>query len=201
MAKTQNQIKANNSLVFFGLAAAIILISFLLLSPRVSSALFPFRRAMVWDNFISTARSTNNIDPQKFWEFREFYSPGYFELKTTGLDNNTVQEALSLIDVPIKRQAINLPFDKFTSSRVTSLDSLTTQKTLIDILEKDIPQSDVLLRTNTGIIYKEGKSIKIVFVKPENEMKKAVGFFEYDGKDKEVTKGKYWLNITSVRQD
>lgn len=202
MAKTQKLGKEKDtSLLFFAFAAVIILVSYLLLSPRVSSMLFPFRRTIVWNNFLSEAKSSNSIDPQKYWEFREFYSPGYFDLKTTGLDKDTVQETIKELGVPINQRAITLPFAKFTSSRITSLDSLTTETSLHAVLQKDIPQSQVLMRNATSIIYTDGLTTKIIFVIPESEMKKAVGFFDYEGKDKDLTNGKHWVNITSVKRD
>jgi len=42
---------------------------------------------------------------------------------------------------------------------------------------------------------------KIVFLLTNEEMKKANGFFDYKDKDKKITEGENWFNITSLMSD
>ncbi len=47
-------------------------------------------------------------------------------------------------------------------------------------------------------ILNDEKTIRISFSVSAEEMKKAVGYFDYNEKDKNLVKGKYWMNITAI---
>ena len=94
------------------------------------------------------------------------------------------------------------PFAVFTSPRLSSVDALTEADTLDEALTGNTHAgTSTLFNDNRSIIYSEGNTVIIIFLMPGDEMKRTVGFFEYDGKDKKLTEGKKWLNITSLRLD
>lgn len=47
-------------------------------------------------------------------------------------------------------------------------------------------------------ISKDSKIIHIVFAVPASEMKKAIGYFDYNEKDKDLVKDRRWLDITFI---
>ena len=202
MSKTQNLSNSNrDSGIFLISAAIIIVITFLLFTPKISSTLFPFKRQAVYKDFIRSVEKDKKIDPQQFWEFREFYSPGYFTFSRDGLSDEELQNAQKEIGVDLQPGAITLPFAVFHSPKLVSLDALST-KTSINQIVNTVNPKDVILKNDKSLMYStSGKTIKIVSIQPESEMKKTVGFFEYNGADKKITENKYWLNTTSLSLD
>ena len=190
--RTTNQ---TDNLLFYIITVVIILICFVFLVPKVSSALFPFKRQMIWNNFISSVQKDNNIDPQKFWEFREFYSPGYFTInKTPPLSQ--IENAIKDYSLDDNRSFFTLL--QFHSLHLTSLDTLTTEKDF-QKLTKYLSESNIIFQNNNSVIYKIDKhNVIISFLLPKTEMIKANGFFDYREKDKELLKDKLWFDITKV---
>lgn len=186
----------NNDAIFFSLLAIVILVCFLVFTPKVSSYLFPQKRVLLWQNFLTDVKKQNQINPQKYWEFREFYSPGYFEFSRNGFSNNQTQKSLQQIGIPLTNETI-LPVLAFQSPYLQSLDLLTPTGTLSSYVT--IPAKQLIFQNKSSLIYEQdAKTVNIVFLFPESEMKKANGFFDYAEKDKEFVKGKYWLNITKI---
>lgn len=197
MDKKQRAI--NNPLVFFATALLIILITFLLFSPRVSSYIFPFKRQMVFDSFIKNTKQADSVNPQEFWKFREFYSPGYFEFSEKGIKDMEYQDFLSKTGLTAPEN-IDIYFSIFKSKHLTSIEGLTEESLLVNILgENSKSVQSVIFANDKSIIYKtkDGKTF-IIFVLPVSKMRKANGFFEYDGRDKNLLENKNWFNLTQI---
>lgn len=105
---------------------------------------------------------------------REFYCPGSFTLD----------------------KAKN-PFLVYSCKWLRSEDYLTTSS----ILTNDYPLDPkyVLLQTSNILLYKTNQKLSITFIVSGDEMKKAVGVFDYLEKDKELVKNKYWLDKTIIQ--
>lgn len=190
--------KISNPFYFLTIALIVITIIFALFTPRISSSLFPFKRAMVFNQFVRQTKQNNLIDPQKFWEFREFYSPGYFEFSDKGVGPDKLATALRELEV--LPQGIDLYFSVFNSRHLVSVEGLTEKTSLNEVLNKnELDIQSVMFEDSRSIIYKSIKSkTYIVFILPISEMRKANGFFEYDGKDKKLLKDKNWFSITEL---
>lgn len=184
-----------NTLLFYSVTTLIILISFFLFVPKISSSLFPFKRHMLWDTFLTQVQKDRKIDPQKYWEFREFYSPGYFtDNKTASTDEIT--NALKKYGIKGDRTFTTLLV--FHAKNAESIDTLTTM-TKFDAIIAPLPHNNILFKNNDSLIYKPDEThVVITFLKPLSEMEKANGFFDYREKDKELVKGKMWFNITKL---
>ena len=202
MAKTQSPDTIEKSKqIFFVLASIIIFASFLVFTPKVGTMLFSFKRQVIYNNFIQQVKKENTINPQAYWEFREFYSPGYFTLAKNGLTTSIVDTTEKNIGVKIKANSLQVPFAIFHSAKLESLDALSSKVNLSEIATDVIPKN-IIFRDSDSLIYRDGsKTVKIIFIKPQSEMKKAVGFFENNDTDEKITHGKYWLNITTVQLD
>lgn len=182
------------------LVATATIVLFLLFTPKISARIFPFLSDYRLQSFIKSTQSTNSIDPQSYWEFREFYSPGSFEVNKTGLDDTEVLSLVSDLGISWNTDTIGIPFLKFTSPNTQSVDYLTESQTLSNILlSESIDKAAVLFQTDTDLIIKSDQStIAIIFIKSPEDMKKANGFFDYRDVDKKLTENKHWMNITLI---
>lgn len=200
MNKTQKFLRfITGDLGFFLILFIIIILSFILLSPKISAELFSFKRQVILNEFIAKTKA-NGIDPREYWKFREFYSPGYFTFSRTGIESAKLTETQKEIGVKYNGKNIDLTFLVFTSPKVKSLDMLTKEMDLSKIIDqKKLPQSNIVFINKTGIIYRDGPNIlKSVFLFSNSEMKKANGFFDYSERDKMLTAGENWFNVTSI---
>jgi hypothetical protein len=201
VSKIQKIIKSIGTPFWFSILLVVFIVTlFFILSPKVSSLLFPIKRQTVLNEFISKTKATGVINPQDYWQFREFYSPGYFTFSRTGIPESLVVTASTKIEVTYNQKAIDLTDLYFSSQKLNSLDMLTKQSSLSNIVDQKQFQNDKLIFMNSNsAIYQEGsKTIKIVFLLTNADMQKANGFFDYTDKDKQITEGENWLNITSL---
>jgi hypothetical protein len=199
--KIQKIIKSINTTFWFSiLLAAFIVVLFVILSPKVSSLVFPLKRQAILNEFISKTKTAGAINPQDYWQFREFYSPGYFTFSRTGIAGSSLATASTKIGVTYNRKAIDLIDLYFSSQKLDSLDMLTKQSNLSSVVNQKQFQNDkvIFMNNNSAIYQEDNKTIKIVFLLSNNDMQKANGFFDYTDKDKKITEGENWLNITSL---
>lgn len=190
--------KLNNPFYFLTLALIIISLCFVFFTPKVTSSLFPFRRDMVFNSFLQNTRKTNVIDPQKYWEFREFYSPGYFDVSTKGIDLQKINTTLRELNASPTN--ISVYFSKFNSRHLVSLEGLTKNSFLSEVFNKNKTDiKKVLFENSTSIIYKNNQNqTYVIFILPISEMEKANGFFDYNSKDKDLLKDMNWFNIAKL---
>ncbi len=200
--KTQSSSSSSErqTVVFLiGVSLALIL-SFLLLVPKVSSSLFPFKRTLVWNEFIKSVKTSNKIDEQTYWKFREFYSPGYFNFNAHGLDPKQLSLAKEVVGPETKLATSSSAILFFTSKRLYSIDYLTDLTALPQDYLTVKNGREIIFKDQRGIIYKERDTYTIIFLKNLPEMRRANGYFEYDGRDKDLIEGKHWLNITVLQR-
>lgn len=200
MTKKQKALGVSfETLTFIGLFA-IILLCFLFFVPKVASTLFPFKREMVLHDFMNTVQQQKTVKPQKFWEFREFYSPGYFTVNKTGLSKSQVQTAENAVGIVLTQKPNADVFLAFTSPHLSSLEALVATNALGDLVNvQKIQKEKVILSTNNEAVFTDTKgNTYIVFLKPVSDMQTANGFFDYKDADKNLVAGKYWLDITKL---
>lgn len=151
---------------------------------------------MTFNNFLENSKNNERINPQEFWKFREFYSPGYFKLMNQGLEKSEIELALN--KTGIKPNNIDVYSSLFVSRHSISLDGLTKENSLSSIVNIDMFQN-ILFKNENSIIFKNknGETL-IIFLLPVTEMKKANGFFDYEGKDKNLLKNKNWFSLTKI---
>lgn len=202
MSKTQKFLKFANSATGFSIILLIfIVILFIVFSPKVSSMLFPFKRQAILTEFIHKTKTEGKINPQEYWQFREFYSPGYFTFSETGVSESIVNNVVKEIGVKYNRKEIDLTDLFFSSPRLNSLDMLTKQSSLNRLIDqKQFQKEKIIFIGSNSLIYQENpRAIKIVFLLSNADMQKANGFFDYQDKDKQLTEGENWFNITSLK--
>lgn len=104
---------------------------------------------------------------------REFYCPGSFLFDKT-----------------------KNPFLVYNCKWLTSNEYLIESSTLPS--NSNLDNSQVIIKNDQTLLYKKQNKLFIYFVAPENLMEKAVGFFDYHGKDQNLVKNKYWLDMTII---
>jgi hypothetical protein len=204
MNKTQKFLKFINSAAGFSIILLVfIIVLFTILSPKVSSLLFPFKRQAVLNEFINKTKTAGTVNGQEYWQFREFYSPGYFTFSRTGITESLINNAVTKIGIKYSQNEVDWTGLFFSSQRLNSLDMLTKQSSLNKLIDqKQFQKGKVIFMSSNSLIYQEDpKTVKIIFLLSNSEMQKANGFFAYQDKDKQLTTGENWFNITSLKED
>ncbi|OGK20192.1 hypothetical protein A3D80_01040 [Candidatus Roizmanbacteria bacterium RIFCSPHIGHO2_02_FULL_40_13b] len=182
---------------------AVILLLFIFLQPKLSVQLFPFKRQMIWNEFATSVKTAGQIDGRTFWQFREFYYPGYFTFDRLGLSKQKVSVAEVKLNVELLPEASASAFLIYKSDKVNSLEALVNTDDLsATISDKDFTNENVLLQNTSNLIYLSSKKARISFIKPIDEMVTANGYYDYKNpQDKALIDGKYWLSVTEVELD
>ena len=202
MSKRQKFLKFINNAAGFSIILLVFVVSlFIILSPKVSSLLFPFKSQAVLNEFINKTKTEGTINPQEYWQFREFYSPGYFTFSRTGISESLIDNAVKEIGIKYNRKEVDLTDLFFSSQRLNSLDMLTNQSSLNKLIDqKQFQKEKVIFMSSNSLIYQEDpKTIKIVFLLSNSDMQRANGFFDYQDKDKQLIEGENWFDITSIK--
>lgn len=178
----------------------IIIVAFALFQPKLSVWLFPFKRQMIANNFISQVNKTHVIDARDFWQFREFYYPGYFTFERDGLSKAQAEQGLEQTGAKLQSTTTYFPFLVYTADKFHSIDFLTNATILDEAVRLSTDSQKVILKTNTSIIYYDTpNSLIIIFVKPTSEMVTANGYYNYRNEDDvAIYTGKNWLSISRV---
>jgi len=193
--------KQNKDYIFIFLLLIIIVVSFVILSPKISSMLFPQKREMVLQTFISSIKQNNSIDAQKFWEFREFYSPGYFTFDRNGLNNTQIKTVENKTGIFVNMQHVSRIFLTFTSPHLNSYEALVTTTKLSDVVNSQALGPKTIFSNSNTLMYKDSQGLThVIFLKPLSEMERANGFFNYTDTDKSIVAGKNWLEVTTLDQ-
>lgn len=203
MIKTQkfpSFIKGNFS--FLIITSIIIVGLFIFLSPKLSSQIFPFKRYAILREFIEKTKKEGHVDPQEYWKFREFYSPGHFIFSRGGISKNVALKASKEMGINLDEKNIQLTFMTFSSKHLMSLDMLTAKTELNEVAYlSELYKNNILFQNKNSLIYQETPSIiKVIFLLSADDMEKANGFFMYDDGDKDLLRNKNWLNITLIKE-
>lgn len=191
------QQKSRKEIIYFLLTFITIVTIATFTVPKIATKIFPQARRARLDTFIATVLKENKIDEQVFWEFREFYSPGFVHFSKVGLDVNMVRDVESALNPEVNR--LN-PFLLFESPYLKSVDSLTDETRLGDLIDTgNLNSKKVIFKDETSVIL-EGTNgwVFLAFLKPSQQLKNANGFFDEEGIYDSSTENKHWLNITVI---
>lgn len=186
-----------NSVYYFTLIFLVIFL-FIFFTPKLSIKIFNFKKEKKFEEFNNYLLTTQNFNPQIFWQFREFFCPGYFEVNKNGLKNVNLKTFEYLRNI----QNIKLIFAKYNCLYLKSYENLTKENSLsLFINENKIKNNYQLIRRTGEFIYFKNKNQNtyyFIFLVDNEKMKKAVGFFDYKEKDKKITEDKNWFSITLI---
>ena len=183
------------SSVFFILIFGLIFVLFFFLQPKMAAAIFPSIREARKTEFLKKVEEAGQINPQEFWQFREFYSPGSFTFNEKYVDVASGLQLKKMSDLPFPRVVLL----SFTSANSQSRDSLIFPEEWANVVSaQKINSLKIIFQTPHSYIYNDGDQTKILFIKPISEMMTANGFFLYTDQEKEKFKKYYWLNETTL---
>ena len=133
--KLQKIVKSQ--VVFFITLFLIVGGLFVILSPKISSILFPLKRQAILNDFINKTKIAGVINAQDYWKFREFYSPGFFTFSKNGIAKALSKNAEKEIGINYDEKAVNSAFLFFSSSEAICR--------LFLIPSKELPKTSSLL--------------------------------------------------------
>ncbi len=149
----------------------------LLLHPRVQANLFPFIRESQLHTFISASHSAQAIDPQSFWQLRDLYGSGSFQLFS---DHTIYRESQQIVAAP--RTQIQA-FAIYQGKRVFSYEYLIPKaysdhgsEVLDQITQKIIPPERLIFKNEKGrIFFSDSNTLTVAFITSFSEVAKANG--------------------------
>ena len=160
------------------------------------------QRRSAFEHFASSAEHQKNIDGKRFWEFREFYSPGSFVFRKTGVDRYEIDRLLKKMNIRIYPDSNLFPYQIYYSPRITSIESLVTTATISAFMKIPSTRSYCYIKTSSQFMCQSERMVTIAFIKPLDEMKKTNGFYDYARDDvRKIVKNKMWLDITQIILD
>ncbi len=196
MNKKQKNHPHYSHLIFYSFIIFTLVASSLIFVPAISTLTLPFAREKLIKEFLNELKNTDYLNTQKFWKFREFYSPGSGTFSKTGISSDLVTNTLAMIDIPISLSPTDHAFFIYKSPKLVSIDFLVKEHDLLKIINGELDSKTVIYRNSEIILYQEDNFYKLIFLKSQKDMKKTVGFFDFNGLDREITENKYWLNLT-----
>lgn len=173
--------------------ASLIIVMFLTFQPRSLNYLSPHARTSYLNHFLNQTISTHYLDPQKYWETREFYFPGVFYVFQDGLTdqsihNFSVQTGLALSPVE------SFPILIYQSPKWHSYESLVNTNQLSDLI--NLPNLTPLYQDSQTKIYQDGNLTYFFFIKPYDELKTTNGFIYT--KEHILQDYQYWFGVSVV---
>lgn len=173
------------------------ILGYVFLQPTVLSVWNPLYRTKLLSQFLSQIQNTHTVDPQRFWLFRERYSPGTMRVNT---------EAVSMLQtyrITQTHPSGTTELMKYESLLLASSEQLTTQaNTLTQFRQKLPPNAQILDESSTHIVAElPEKKVVLAFQKPISEMKTANGFFDYLPEEDELLSGTEWFTVTYIQKD
>lgn len=157
----------------------LIMIGVVVSLGKIHYAINPFARTQLLNRFIQTVEQDKAIDPEQFWEFRDFYAA-----TTSTFNPNNIR--------------IKKPFLSMVTSYMNSNDYLLPPDADTALDASPYTGKGVKIHNSDTLVFIEGRRMYIRFKKPLDEMQKANGFFRYFGVDLEKYKDYVWYNDTVI---
>lgn len=176
----------------------VVLGLFLFLSPKISRVIVPNIKSRDWSTFQEKLVKNKTVDPQTYWEFREFYSPGVFTINNEGIQDASVKSFYAALPEGFQSQP-ELSFSQFKSPLLTSIDGLTSQTSIKEIVNhEEVSTTNIVTQSNTLLLYKinNNKYLLILLFTPE-QMKKTNGFWNYQ-KDMNAINNRNWISTSII---
>jgi hypothetical protein len=178
----------------------IVLSLFFVLPPKIQSQLSPSQSQKLLITFIDQTKQNQKVDPQQFWQTREFYSPGSAFLQKEGLPQQQTKDILSTAGIRTNPQVTLHSFLLFQSPKWQSLETFVTKETIPDLITINNANYSKIIDTPALQLYENDNSYKLIFIKPIKEMITANGFFDYKEKDMALLKDKYWMTVNVIEK-
>lgn len=186
----------NYSFVIYPILFLLLGVLFFLLQPKLATTFVPGSSENRLENFITESKSGKGISGQEYWEFREFYSPGYFTFNKTGLTSGQMDKELKQI---LKKIDSTSPILAFHSESLQSIDSLTTIPSIKSVKNAILFSGfKTIYEGKDQMIIEYSKKLYFFLLFSNEELQKTNGFLDYSENDRELTSNKKWLSISVI---
>lgn len=143
--------------------------------------------------FVDEISAEGKLDAQKYWYFRERYSPGNFSF------NDEVIDLLQTFRIVNVNDQGNTELLYYKGKYLSSTDSISTEGSL-SLVDANTDQKNILLNTESVLLKKISNDLlELEFILPISEMKKANGFFDYLESEDKLLENKVWINRTKIK--
>lgn len=172
---------------------------FVFLQPSLRSQILPQQSTSLLNTFAKETAQNKELDPRLFWETREFYAPGSFELKKGGFSETEFKTILQNMHTEIHMTGAH-PFLTFNSDKWKSVEVLIPTTKITDVIKSPKQDSkEIIFESDSELVYyTNNNTMKIIFIKPVSIMKNTNGFLDYGEYDLDILKDKNWLVISEV---
>lgn len=171
----------------------------LLLVPSLSHQLFAARRAMTLETFLKQLEETQTLDPQKYWKFREHYSPGNFTFNRELVTLTGTLEMKNPIPNPEAQETVLL---EFHSPLLSSQEIIVRGRPSLSelLVERKLPNQTTRFQNEGTAVFQDGAgNIQLFFLRSSDDLRRANGLFDYRKHEVEFLKDKMWLNETVIK--
>lgn len=152
-------------------------------------------RNQTWQHFFKEVQESNSVDPQKYWHFREQYSPGYLLLNDDAVTVTTTPE----LRQPEPSTAANVNLLRYSSPFAAGEESTVLPMTMTELRAK-LPVAQELFVDDQSIIFRDPQNqVHIVLLMPFSEMRRAVGVFDYHQHEQDFLGKRLWLSQTILQ--
>lgn len=188
-----------NGLIIFSLSVLIVAI-YVIFQPKVSSFVFPQKRSAVLSEFKADVIKNKKVDTKFFWQFREFYYPGYFIFERDGFKRKDYLVQTNNLKTVINENYLERVFLIYRSGKLNSFEALVEADTLSKVIEdRQSGRKDIVISNSSELIYQSGNLLRIFFIKPVSVMAKTNGYFDHTNpRDARIINGYYWLSVSTV---
>lgn len=183
--------------LFIPVLFTILLISFVILHPGIKPRWDSGYRSNLLTKFIDEISADGKLDAQKYWYFRERYSPGNFSF------NDEVIDLLQTFRIVNVNDQGNTELLYYEGKYLNSIDSISTEASLSAVgagADHNTDRKNILLNTENILLTKTNDNfLELEFILPISEMKKANGFFDYLESENQLLENKVWVNRTQIK--
>lgn len=176
----------------------VILCAFVFLQPALSYQLFPQKREALLTSFITSLQKSTTLDPVRYWEFREFYSPGVFTFsKEYSVHSLQIPSVLQTDVTNLEKKHQIKPYLVFHSDSIDSFDAITRSPIDVSTINKS---KKYIINEHWLSIADEGTYYYLMAVTPSAMIQKADGFFQDNGSSPPPT-NEYYLTVARIKKD
>lgn len=178
---------------FLILTTLLILGITFLKHPDMQAAYFPSYRKKLFVQF-KNELSSNEFNPEHYWEFRERFSPGNFTAEQTNTD------FLATFRISNANEQLT-PLLFYKSKHLNSIDGLLEGpfSQISEQIKQDYP-GEILVENDKLIYIKvDDWTYLLAFIEEIDRMKRVNGVFDYRSNEYELIKNHSWYNISKIQ--
>ena len=190
----------NSYALFIGGMILMLGILFIFLYPYALPTLTEGKRKAAVNEFITMAKTSRKLDPQALWKFEDQYEASSFTFSRERTDTARLKEALKPFSLQIPYDQINVVFLEREGKYMKSYNMLIPKESESAFIQSfvNFPKDTTTeFKSDNARIYRYNTETDIIIfaVYNQEEMKKAVGYFDYNDRDKKLVENKSWLHV------